>query len=99
MEFPTLGEHCQFENCNQTDFLPIQCKCGKVFCREHFLEHCLSGNCELAPEPREVNFKPDDKIYRCSEQGCRKGNFHEMECSKCHKHYCIDHRFHPYVYK
>ncbi|XP_026761832.2 AN1-type zinc finger protein 1-like [Galleria mellonella] len=95
MEFPTLGEHCQYPNCNQTDFLPLQCKCAKVFCRVHFNEHCLSGDCELAPEPKAVNLKNDDQIYRCSEKGCRKGNLHEMLCAKCNKHYCIEHRFHP----
>ncbi|KAF9807510.1 hypothetical protein SFRURICE_006006 [Spodoptera frugiperda] len=95
MEFPTLGEHCQYKDCNQVDFLPLQCKCGKVFCREHFNEHCLSGECELAPKPKEVNLKNDDQIFRCSEKGCRKGNLHEMLCSKCHKHFCIEHRFHP----
>ncbi|CAB3227289.1 unnamed protein product [Arctia plantaginis] len=94
MEFPTLGEHCQFEACNQTDFLPLQCKCGKVFCREHFNHHCLSGDCELAPKPKEVNLKNDDQIFRCSEKGCRKGNLHEMLCPKCNKHFCIEHRFH-----
>uniref|UniRef100_A0A1E1W5H2 AN1-type domain-containing protein n=1 Tax=Pectinophora gossypiella TaxID=13191 RepID=A0A1E1W5H2_PECGO len=95
MEFPTLGENCQYENCNQIDFLPLQCKCGKVFCREHFNAHCLSGECQLAPEPKEVNLKTDDKIFKCSEKGCRKGSLHEMLCSKCGKHYCIEHRFHP----
>ncbi|CAH0398177.1 unnamed protein product [Chilo suppressalis] len=94
MEFPTLGEHCQHEGCNQTDFLPLQCKCGKVLCRVHFLGHCQSSECELAPPPREVNLKSDDQIFRCSEKGCRKGNLHEMLCAKCKKHYCIDHRFH-----
>ncbi|XP_072949572.1 AN1-type zinc finger protein 1-like [Epargyreus clarus] len=95
MEFPTLGEHCQYENCNQTDFLPLQCKCGKVFCRVHFNDHCLSGQCELAPKPREFELKNDDQIFRCSSNGCRKGNLHEMLCNKCNKHYCIEHRFHP----
>lgn len=95
MEFHTLGEHCQFENCNQIDFLPLQCKCGKVLCREHFMEHCLSSTCELAPKPEEAKLRTDDKIFRCSEKSCKKGNFHEMLCTKCNKHYCIDHRFHP----
>lgn len=95
MEFPTLGDHCQQEGCNQTDFLPLQCKCGKVLCRVHFLAHCQSSECELAPKPREVNLKSDDQIFKCSEKGCRKGNLHEMLCVKCQKHYCIEHRFHP----
>lgn len=95
MEFHTLGEHCQFENCNRIDFLPLQCKCGKVYCREHFMEHCLSGECELAPKPKDVNLKCDDKIFKCFEKGCKRGSLHEMLCSKCNKHYCIEHRFHP----
>ncbi|CAK1551321.1 unnamed protein product [Leptosia nina] len=94
MEFPDLGEHCEYENCNQTDFLPLQCKCKKVFCRVHFNDHCHSGKCELAPKPREINLKNDDDIYRCSYEGCKKGNLHEMLCNKCNKHYCIEHRFH-----
>ncbi|XP_023954299.2 AN1-type zinc finger protein 1 [Bicyclus anynana] len=95
MEFPSLGEHCQNKDCNQTDFLPLQCKCGIVFCRQHFLDHCLSGECSLAPKPKEVNFENEDQIYRCSSKGCKKGNLHEMLCNKCNKHYCIEHRFHP----
>ncbi|XP_053609812.1 AN1-type zinc finger protein 1-like [Plodia interpunctella] len=95
MEFPTLGEHCQHSGCNQVDFLPLQCKCAKVFCRVHFNEHCHSGVCELAPEPKEVNLKNDDQIFKCSDKECRKGNLHEMLCEKCKKHYCIEHRFHP----
>ncbi|XP_013170127.1 PREDICTED: AN1-type zinc finger protein 1-like [Papilio xuthus] len=95
MEFPSLGEHCQNEECKQKDFLPLQCKCGKVYCREHFGEHCTSGLCEMAPKPKDVNLKNDDEIFRCSSKGCKKGNLHEMLCSKCNKHYCIEHRFHP----
>ncbi|OWR49310.1 hypothetical protein KGM_200864 [Danaus plexippus plexippus] len=95
MEFPSLGDQCQNQSCNQIDFLPLQCKCGKTYCREHFNEHCLSGDCQLAPEPREVKFQSDDKIYKCSESGCKKGNLHEMLCNKCSKHFCIEHRFHP----
>lgn len=95
MEFPTLGEHCEFSYCNQTDFLPLQCKCSKTFCREHFNHHCLSGECELSPKPKEINLKNDSNIFRCSEKGCRKGNLHEMLCRKCEKHFCVDHRFHP----
>lgn len=95
MEFPTLGEHCQLKDCNQTDFLPLQCKCGKVFCRQHFNQHCLSGECPVSPKPKEVNFRNDDQIFKCSEEGCRKGTLHEMLCPKCSKHYCIEHRFHP----
>ncbi|CAH0591554.1 unnamed protein product [Chrysodeixis includens] len=95
MEFPTLGEHCQYQDCNQIDFLPIQCKCGQVFCRQHYNEHSLSGECKLAPEPKEVNLKHDDQIFRCSEKGCKKGDLPQMLCSKCNKHYCVEHRFHP----
>ncbi|KAI0510864.1 hypothetical protein KFK09_011474 [Dendrobium nobile] len=34
--FPDLGEHCQYDDCNQLDFLPFTCNgCRKVFCLEH----------------------------------------------------------------
>nr|QEG03151.1 zinc finger AN1 domain-containing stress-associated protein 12 isoform X1 [Cymbidium ensifolium] len=34
--FPDLGEHCQYDGCNQLDFLPFTCiACRKVFCLEH----------------------------------------------------------------
>ncbi|CAG9103178.1 unnamed protein product [Plutella xylostella] len=94
MEFPTLGEHCQEEGCNQTDFLPLQCKCGKVFCRVHFNDHCASETCDQAPKPKEIKFKSDDQIFKCHDKTCRKGNLHEMLCPKCKLHFCIEHRFH-----
>lgn len=38
MEFPTLGENCMKEDCNDLDFLPIKCHfCGDFFCAKHFL--------------------------------------------------------------
>ncbi|KAF0971731.1 hypothetical protein FDP41_009954 [Naegleria fowleri] len=35
-EFYDLGAHCQFDGCNQKDFLPFKCdKCNKYYCLEH----------------------------------------------------------------
>lgn len=34
-EFYDLGAHCQFDGCNQKDFLPFKCdKCNKYYCLE-----------------------------------------------------------------
>lgn len=34
--FPDLGKHCQFDDCNQLDFLPFTCDgCHLLFCLEH----------------------------------------------------------------
>jgi len=36
MEFANLGSHCEFESCNQRDFLPFSCNaCQKTFCLSH----------------------------------------------------------------
>ncbi|KAG2375158.1 hypothetical protein C9374_010162 [Naegleria lovaniensis] len=35
-EFYDLGAHCQFDGCNQKDFLPFKCdKCNKYYCLAH----------------------------------------------------------------
>lgn len=36
MEFDHVGVHCQFESCNQKDFLPFRCDlCNKMLCLQH----------------------------------------------------------------
>ena len=36
MDFDHIGGRCQFENCNQLDYLPFECNlCNKVFCVDH----------------------------------------------------------------
>ncbi|KAJ2958113.1 hypothetical protein NUW54_g14554 [Trametes sanguinea] len=30
-----IGAHCALPSCNLNDFLPIRCKCDKLFCRDH----------------------------------------------------------------
>lgn len=46
MDFDNVGEHCQFEMCNQKDFLPFVCDCcGKRLCLMHrsYLTHACTG--------------------------------------------------------
>lgn len=44
MEFPELGKHCGFKECNLLDFLPVKCGwCRGHFCKDHWAfeaHHC-----------------------------------------------------------
>eukprot|EP01100_Stratorugosa_tubuloviscum_P013586 TRINITY_DN689_c1_g1_i1.p1 TRINITY_DN689_c1_g1~~TRINITY_DN689_c1_g1_i1.p1 ORF type:complete len:183 (-),score=67.87 TRINITY_DN689_c1_g1_i1:146-694(-) len=52
MEFPNLGKHCEFEECQQLDFLPFKCNCCKKnFCLEH--RTFESHNCKIWKEEQE----------------------------------------------
>jgi predicted nucleic acid binding AN1-type Zn finger protein len=52
-----IGKHCQFEYCNQLDFLPFLCQsCNKTFCLDHRTEtgHKCSNPGAWARKRREV---------------------------------------------
>lgn len=89
MELPKIGKNCSHPNCNKLDFLPLQCKCAKLFCTEHFNKHvetCASH----AHEYGEI--KKIDEVYNCSEPHCRNTSIVPLICEKCNKHFCITHR-------
>lgn len=45
MEFDHVGVHCQFEACNQKDFLPFRCDlCNKMLCLQH--RSVLAHSCD-----------------------------------------------------
>lgn len=48
MEFDNVGLHCEYENCNQKDFLPFKCsKCYMNLCfihRSEFAHNCVNKN-------------------------------------------------------
>lgn len=89
MELPGLGQQCAHPNCKQLDFLPLNCKCGKQFCSEHFNIHVqvceTSTNIEV--EPQKIQ-----DVYKCSFDGCNESSLVPLVCSNCHKHFCIKHR-------
>ncbi|XP_001812177.1 AN1-type zinc finger protein 1-like [Tribolium castaneum] len=89
MELPNLGQQCAHSNCQQLDFLPLQCKCGKQFCSEHFNKHVqvceTSTNVEV--EPQKIQ-----NVFKCSFENCHESSLVPLLCSTCRKHFCIKHR-------
>ncbi|XP_050296726.1 uncharacterized protein LOC126736432 [Anthonomus grandis grandis] len=90
MELPTLGKHCANDQCKQIDFLPLQCKCGKVFCSEHLQTH--RETCEKSRFLTDEELKKIENIFVCSKEGCRERSVVPLVCQRCKKHYCIQHR-------
>ncbi|XP_012270577.1 AN1-type zinc finger protein 1 [Orussus abietinus] len=100
MEFPEVGTHCGFVTCGCLDFLPFTCSfCKVVFCKEHIqpAQHsCSSCHDNVTPSSStlllSVNEKPLN--YLCGFPSCRETSSIEMQCEKCHSHFCISHRYH-----
>ncbi|XP_063919238.1 AN1-type zinc finger protein 1-like [Zophobas morio] len=89
MELPNLGQHCSHKDCKQLDFLPLQCKCGKLFCSIHLNIHVeVCESCiTLQAEPQKIS-----NVYTCAHVGCNDTSLIEMLCQKCHTHFCVKHR-------
>lgn len=90
MEFPEVGRHCDHPNCRQLEFLPLRCKCNKVFCSDHFKSHVEI--CELTISNVVSDLKEIRDSYECSFDGCKTTSIVPLICEKCQKHYCIKHR-------
>ncbi|EKM55829.1 uncharacterized protein PHACADRAFT_121751 [Phanerochaete carnosa HHB-10118-sp] len=101
---PDVGAHCALERCNVNDFLPIKCRCERLFCREHIQpeEHaCPLINETYTPQPGE----PAKKMQRCAAEKCNKLSLEafiaekdDMQgrtpalCLQCQKAFCASHR-------
>lgn len=90
MELPKIGNNCVHPGCNQLDFLPLQCKCGKLFCSDHFKLHAVNCPCNTGDVQGEIR-KIED-TYKCSEPGCSTTSIVPLICEKCNQHFCIVHR-------
>lgn len=90
MELPNLDKHCSYKDCQQLDFLPLECKCKRLFCSKHFtlhLQECsLEGN--IVTEVK----KKIEEVYRCSEAECGSTSLVPLICENCKKHFCVNHR-------
>ncbi|KAF6764923.1 hypothetical protein DFP72DRAFT_869596 [Ephemerocybe angulata] len=101
MDLLQVGAHCSLPSCNLNDFLPIRCKCGNVFCRDHILPDahaCSAVSTEY--DPTTSDGKDGEKLKRCDVESCNKPSLYafttepEREtCEKCHKAFCVDHRY------
>lgn len=89
MEFPVFDKRCSKLDCKQLDFLPLQCKCTKLFCSQHFNEHVT--NCEELNNASQLLEKIHD-LYLCTHEGCNVKCLIPITCEKCLKHFCVIHR-------
>lgn len=90
MELPSLDKHCSHKDCQQLDFLPLECKCKQLFCAKHFTLHA-----QVCPLKNDVVTEEKKKIadvYKCSEPGCGSTSLVALICENCKKHFCVNHR-------
>ncbi|KAJ8911864.1 hypothetical protein NQ315_012530 [Exocentrus adspersus] len=90
MELPSLDKQCSAQDCNQLDFLPLHCKCGKTLCSHHFNAHVQA--CEKSRFLTEDELKKIGNIFLCSYNGCTEGSIIPLLCERCNKHFCVKHR-------
>lgn len=90
MEFPSFSKQCAESSCKQLDFLPLHCKCGLIFCSDHFNLHIK--NCETSNYVLEGELKKIEDVYVCSHQNCGERSIVPLICERCRQHFCIKHR-------
>lgn len=90
MELPSLDKHCNEKDCSQLDFLPLLCKCGKVFCSNHFNKHVRS--CESSRFLSEEELKKIENVTVCSYSECKERIIVPIICERCRKSFCVKHR-------
>lgn len=90
MELPTLDKRCSYKDCQQLDFLPLECKCKRLFCAKHFTQH--ADECPLKEDVVVEDGKKIEEVYKCSEVGCKNTSLVPLICDKCKKHFCVNHR-------
>ncbi|KAL7642595.1 UNVERIFIED_CONTAM: hypothetical protein RMT77_007156 [Armadillidium vulgare] len=92
MEIPRIGSNCDFNSCNQLDFLPIVCDyCHKIFCKDHSFAD--NHNCSLKP----LNIVPENHVpektkHSCSITNCPNSELTPIICSFCSNQFCLSHR-------
>jgi len=94
MEFPELGQHCAWKECNMLDFLPVVCHlCQKTFCKLHSSPDshaCPKWSSAKLESPEKKTFEITK--YRCQFKDCKKTETVEIICPKCLKNFCMAHR-------
>lgn len=107
-DLESIGRHCQYEYCNQLDFLPFRCEsCGGTYCLDHRTEtaHRCPQEGEWARRRngnrQSANSTPTQKptIYnsdQCAHVSCKTliNTFKDpgVRCPDCSREYCLKHR-------
>lgn len=92
-ELIDLGKHCNFENCNQLDFLPVKCNhCKNTFCKDHF--NYLDHNCSSWKNLSENNPNLSSNVqkFHCKFYDCNRLEETPIVCPKCDNNFCMVHR-------
>lgn len=90
MELTNIGAHCSVPHCKQLDFLPLECKCKKLFCTEHYNAHI--STCEAIRDNIATELNSIQDVYKCSEHNCNDRSVVPLICEKCGQHFCVAHR-------
>ncbi|KAH7908023.1 hypothetical protein BJ138DRAFT_1091910 [Hygrophoropsis aurantiaca] len=107
MDLNPIGKHCALSSCNELDFLPIRCRCDRVFCRFHALPD--NHDCTIAAKFVDNQHTFEEKLQRCAFQDCNKPSLHSIvrdkasneqqtsasyeSCPGCRFSFCADHRY------
>ncbi|PIG79733.1 AN1 zinc finger protein [Aspergillus arachidicola] len=98
-DLESIGRHCQFEYCNQLDFLPFRCEsCRGTFCLDHRTE--TSHKCPKAErKPRHQSpYAETHDLQLGPMRTSRLQNPHQHDegpgrrCPNCNRQYCLKHR-------
>ncbi|OSC97653.1 hypothetical protein PYCCODRAFT_1419176 [Trametes coccinea BRFM310] len=99
-----IGAHCALPSCNLNDFLPIRCKCDKLFCRDHIAPD--AHHCPLLVRSDSAQASASStKLQRCAFSTCNKPSLEAYvsdtqdsadrtpaRCSGCNQAFCAEHR-------
>jgi predicted nucleic acid binding AN1-type Zn finger protein len=103
MEFDHVGLHCEFESCNQKDFLPFKCAdCSKMFCLLHrstVAHNCIvvqsrdkiSMECPICKKSIKMNRSDDPNVEwdRHFTNECTQKPGNNSRPQKCLAQHCI----------
>ncbi|KAH9857729.1 hypothetical protein C2E23DRAFT_770677 [Lenzites betulinus] len=99
-----IGAHCALSSCNLNDFLPIRCRCDRLYCRDHIQPdaHACPVLAEQAQPGEPTSFS---KLQRCAAQSCTKPSLEAYVavaedtagrspalCPGCSQAFCAEHR-------
>lgn len=94
-EFPDLGEHCEFNDCNILDFLPFQCNdCNRTYCLQHrqpSQHECTGLSLASSGAPTSTNVVRQSST-QCTFQNCQNREVVSIICPFCDQAFCLKHR-------
>ena len=87
MEDGTVGQHCDFESCNQKEYFAFRCDdCNKHFCADHRHVTCEMTKVNPAPFINTVE-EVKQPCGLADSDGCEEDGI--AHCSLCNKEFCL----------